>query len=91
MPVVTTFKTDWFRVINDITRSGIPLQKIARELDVSKSAIIGWKQGAAPNHHTGEALIDFWCYVTQRLRSELPAQVTSRRFVYAWRSKRLAP
>ena len=91
MPVVATFKTDWFRVINDITRSGIPLQEIARELDVSKSAIIGWKQGAAPNHHTGEALIDFWCYVTQRPRSELPAQVTSRRFVYAWRSKRLAP
>ena len=35
MPVVATFKTDWFRVINDITRSGIPLQEIARELDVS--------------------------------------------------------
>ena len=48
MPVVATFKTDWFRVINDITRSGIPLQEIARELDVSKSAIIGWKQGAPP-------------------------------------------
>ncbi|MDV0787362.1 hypothetical protein VC623_22400 [Citrobacter amalonaticus] len=89
MPVVATFKTDWFRVINDITRSGIPLQEIARELDVSKSAIIGWKQGAAPNHHTGESLIDFWCYVTQRPRAELPAQVTSRRFVYAWRTKRL--
>jgi transposase-like protein len=88
MPVVATFKTDWFRVINDITRSGIPLQEIARELDVSKSAIIGWKQGAAPNHHTGEALIDFWLRHTAPTL-ELPAQVTSRRFVYAWRTKRV--
>ncbi|WP_406706394.1 hypothetical protein [Sodalis sp.] len=53
MPVVATVKTDWFRVINDITRAGIPLQEIARELDVSKSAIIGWKQGAAPSQHHG--------------------------------------
>ncbi|WP_025245190.1 hypothetical protein [Candidatus Sodalis pierantonius] len=88
MPVVATVKTDWFRVINDITRAGIPLQEIARELDVSKSAIIGWKQGAAPNHHTGEALTDFWCYVMHRQRTELPVQVSSRRFVYAWRNKR---
>lgn len=89
MPVVATVKTDWFRVINDITRCGIPLQEIARELDISKSAIIGWKQGAAPNHHNGEALIDFWCYVTRRERVELPVQVSARRFVYAWRTKRV--
>ncbi|CDZ85381.1 hypothetical protein BN1086_03584 [Citrobacter koseri] len=85
MPVIATLKTDWFRVINDITRSGIPLQEIARELDVSKSALIGWKQGSAPNHHTGEALIDFWCLITQRQRADLPVLVSSRRFVYAKR------
>ena len=89
MPVVATVKTDWFRVINDITRCGIPLQEIARELDISKSAIIGWKHGAAPNHHNGEALIDYWCYVTHRERVELPVQVSARRFVYAWRTKRV--
>lgn len=88
MPVVATLKTDWFRIISDITRSGIPLQEIARELDVSKSAVIGWKQGAAPTHHTGEALIDFWCMVTQRARSEVPAQVTGRRFIYTRRGRR---
>ena len=88
MPVVATFKTDWFRVISDITRTGILLHEIARELDVSKSAIIGWKQGAAPNHHTGEALIDFWCYVTAPA-VRAAGEVTSRRFVYAWRTKRI--
>ncbi|EKZ6360727.1 TPA: hypothetical protein ACNVSH_004109 [Klebsiella aerogenes] len=81
MPVVVTVKTDWLRVVTDITNTGIPLQELATGLDVSKSALIGWKQGSSPNHHTGEALITFWCEVTHRHRSELPVQVIRRRFV----------
>ncbi|MBT0726806.1 hypothetical protein HGT73_05315 [Rosenbergiella australiborealis] len=91
MPTIATVKIDWFRVITDITRKGIPLQAIAKELDVSKSAIIGWKQGAAPNHHTGEALINFWCYVTHHERPELPVVVISKRFVYGWHRRAPTP
>ncbi|WP_447716867.1 hypothetical protein [Pluralibacter gergoviae] len=81
MPVVVTVKTDWLRVVTDITNTGISLQELAGGLDVSKSAVIGWKQGAAPNHHTGEALIAVWCKVTYRDRSKIPVRVVQRRFV----------
>ncbi|ARJ42896.1 hypothetical protein B1H58_13255 [Pantoea alhagi] len=82
MPVIATFKTDWFRVITDITRCGVPIHEIARELDVSKSAVIGWKQGAEPGHSKGEALIEFWRSVTHLSRERLPVNIVSRRFVY---------
>lgn len=56
MPVIATIKTDWFRVISDINRQGISLKEIARELDASKSAIIGWRVGAsARNPDTAKA------------------------------------
>ncbi|WP_368913484.1 hypothetical protein [Mixta calida] len=87
MPVVATIKTDWFRVISDINRQGISLKEIARELDVSKSAVIGWRAGAEPGHGKGEALIEFWQLVTRRPRDALPVNVTSRRFVYLGRDK----
>ena len=88
MPVVATLRVDWFRIITDITRSGVALYEIARELDVSKSTVVGWKQGSEPSHHAGEALIDFWCFITHRARAEAPVQVISRRFVYNHRSGR---
>ncbi|MGD8164956.1 hypothetical protein [Pantoea sp. FN0307] len=82
MPVIATIKTDWFRVISDINRQGISLKEIARELDVSKSAVIGWRAGAEPGHGKGEALSEFWQHVTQRPRDDLPVNVTGKRFVY---------
>ncbi|ARJ44307.1 hypothetical protein B1H58_14715 [Pantoea alhagi] len=76
-----------FRVISDINRQDISLKEIARELDVSKSAIIGWRAGAEPGHSKGEALIDFWLHVTHQSRDALPVNVTGRRFVYRGRDK----
>jgi hypothetical protein len=32
MPLVATFKTDWFRVITDLTRKNLTTQEIADEL-----------------------------------------------------------
>lgn len=46
-----------------MSRSGYSLQDIANELDVVASTLIGWKKGASPRHHTGEALIELWCRV----------------------------
>lgn len=45
MPVVVSYRYDWFRIIEDISREGLTLSDIAKELDVSKTAVIGWKQG----------------------------------------------
>ncbi|MGF6435675.1 hypothetical protein ABIC80_001304 [Kosakonia sp. 1610] len=82
MPVVVSYRVDWFRVIDDITRRGISLYEIAKWTDISKSALIGWKQGSHPSHHNGETLIDFWCMVTNKERKLLPQVVSKRRFVY---------
>lgn len=32
MPLVATFRTDWFRVITDLTRKNLTTQQIADEL-----------------------------------------------------------
>lgn len=81
MPVVITYRRDWFRIIDDISRAGITLRDMADDLEVAKSTLLGWKQGAEPAHHTGEALLDFWSHVTGRGRDEAPSQIASRRFI----------
>ncbi|HHT0354531.1 TPA: hypothetical protein ACTW1G_000275 [Klebsiella pneumoniae] len=72
MPLVATFRTDWFRVITDLTRKNLTTQQIADELGVSKSAVLGWKSGSEPRHGHGEALIALWCLATNSDRKKLP-------------------
>lgn len=81
MPVINIHKTDWFRVLNDISKAGYSLQKIAYELDVAASTLIGWKQGAVPKHHTGEALIAIWIRTTGLAREQLPVVVSKKAFI----------
>ncbi|EDQ2834614.1 hypothetical protein JQ91_002472 [Salmonella enterica subsp. enterica] len=81
MPVVVSYRCDWFRIIEDISRTGIPLAKVASEIEVSKSALLGWKSGAEPAHRAGERLIEFWCFAMERRREDLPVLVYSRRFM----------
>lgn len=81
MPVIQSVKVDWFRVLTDLTRAGCSLQQIADELDISKSTLLGWKQGASPRHHSGEALIELWCRIKERDRSDLPVYEYCRSFV----------
>ncbi|WP_228133787.1 hypothetical protein [Klebsiella aerogenes] len=72
MPLVATFRTDWFRVITDLTRKNLTTQQIADELGVSKSAVLGWKSGSEPRHGHGEALIALWCLATSSDRKKTP-------------------
>ncbi len=75
MPLVATFRTDWFRVITDINRTRMATQSIAEELGVSKSAVLGWKSGSEPRHGDGEALIALWCELTGGERENIPTLV----------------
>ena len=81
MPVVNIHKIDWFRLLSDMSRQGYSLQDIADELDVVASTLIGWKKGASPRHHTGEALIEMWCRVTGKCRQELPKERFVQKFI----------
>ena len=85
MPLVATFRTDWFRVITDLTRKNLTTQQIADELGVSKSAVLGWKSGSEPRHGHGEALIALWCLATSSDRKKLPTvlQLAERNAILA--------
>lgn len=82
MPIINISKIDWFRILSDMSRSGYSLQDIAEELDVVASTLIGWKKGASPRHHTGEALIALWCRVTHKSRDELPREKFVQKFIF---------
>ncbi|WHQ73439.1 hypothetical protein [Pantoea sp. Lij88] len=82
MPVINIHKIDWFRILTDMSRLGYSLQDIADELDVVASTLIGWKKGASPRHHTGEALIELWCRVTNKGRHEVPKEKYIQKFIF---------
>ncbi len=82
VPVINIHKIDWFRILTDLSRFGYSLQDIADELDVVASTLIGWKKGASPRHHTGEALIELWCRVTEKGRHELPKEKFIQKFIF---------
>ncbi|MBA5203078.1 hypothetical protein H2Y57_05175 [Pectobacterium aroidearum] len=82
MPLVATFRIDWFRVITDITRTGMATHHVARELGVSKSAVLGWKSGAEPKHGDGEALLALWCKTTGFERAKVPTVIYRQYWVF---------
>lgn len=63
---------DWFQVINEISRAGIPMQAISESIGVARTTLIGWKQGAEPRHSEGDRLLTFWTNVTGRDRTAVP-------------------
>ncbi|KFC08515.1 hypothetical protein GTGU_01432 [Trabulsiella guamensis ATCC 49490] len=68
-------QTNWRQVINDIHSSGASLLSIAESLNVAKTTLLGWREGATPNHHYGEALLELWCYTSRKSRNEAPTMV----------------
>lgn len=65
-------RIDWFRVITMVLRSGYSIQSAADSIDVARTTLIGWKQGAEPRYSEGERLVLLWCQITGLDRSSLP-------------------
>lgn len=80
----TPTRISWFRVFNELKAAGWSLYRIENELDIAKSTLNGWKDGAEPKHTDGEMLIKLWQIVTSKQRTELPIE---RRFQNAYRRK----
>lgn len=74
-------RVDWFRILDDLKRQGFSLYALEAHIAIPKSTLIGYKQGAEPNHMTGERLIAFWCQVMGMQRDLVP--MVSR---YDWRA-----
>lgn len=65
-------RIDWFRVITMVLRGGYSIQSAADVIDVARTTLIGWKQGAEPRYTEGERLVLLWMDVTKLDRSNLP-------------------
>lgn len=63
---------DWFQVISDLSRHGYSSKAIADRIEVPKSTLLGWKQGAEPRYSEGRRLIEFWCDITGKPETSLP-------------------
>ncbi|MDO8346378.1 MAG: hypothetical protein Q7S85_00610 [Rugosibacter sp.] len=65
-------RVDWFRILDDLKRQGFSLYALEAQVAIPKSTLIGYKQGAEPNHMTGERLIAFWRQAMGRPRELVP-------------------
>ncbi len=64
---------DWYRLISDITRTGISGYDLADQTGIARSTIMGWRDGIAnPKWDDGEVIIALWCRVKDLDRSLLP-------------------
>ena len=53
-------QVDWFRVVTELRGRGHSLETISKAIDVPKSTIHRWTDGAVPNYTDGLALMDLW-------------------------------
>lgn len=65
-------RTDWFRVLADLSKHRIGNRTVARRVHVSKGTVSNWKRGTEPRHSDGERLIALWCEITSQPRAKLP-------------------
>lgn len=67
-------RIDWFRVLIDLNRAGLPTSAVSQQLAIPLTTILGWKQGAEPRYADGESLLELWGRVLDRARERAPRQ-----------------
>lgn len=65
-------RIDWFRVLADLQRAGVPVKSVATMLRIPRSTMVGWRQGAEPKFVDGERLLQLWSGLTGRQQAEAP-------------------
>lgn len=65
-------RVDWFQVLTDLGRKGVPVLAVSSAIAVPQSTILGWKQGAEPKFADGEKLVALWLGLTERPIEQLP-------------------
>jgi hypothetical protein len=82
---VADSRIDWFQIVVDLGRAGLPTRSVAGQIGVPKATILGWKQGAEPKHADGERLLELWCRMTGRGREHLPRVASSAWWSSHWK------
>ena len=68
-----TAPINWPELITDLIRAQLTLTSIAKEIGVSRTAVVAYHNyGTTPLHATGERLIEVWCATTHRERTNAP-------------------
>ena len=69
------YVTDWAAIIEGLHRRGLTFLQLERSLGIPDTTLKRFRDGSTPRHHDGEKLIDFWCYITNSTREQLPLSV----------------
>lgn len=48
LPVLSTERRDWFRILRDLMAQGVSMSIVARKCDRHVTAVVGWAQGGDP-------------------------------------------
>ncbi|TDB26701.1 hypothetical protein ATCM_02995 [Stenotrophomonas sp. ATCM1_4] len=65
-------RVDWFQVLVDLGRCGVPASSAAAAIGISKTTVWGWKQGAEPKFADGEKLVALWAGITGKPAEAVP-------------------
>lgn len=65
-------RVDWFTVLLDLQRAGLPAMQVSQSTSIPKSTILGWKQGAEPKYADGEKIVKLWMRITGNARTAVP-------------------
>lgn len=70
-------RIDWWRMIEDLRRTGLSIESIADATKIPKSTLLGYRNlDAEPKHADGECLRRLWL---QRMVPPLPTKLGSVR------------
>ena len=67
--------TDWFMLITELMRTGIPMRKIGENMgmvQLTEAMLRHYRAGTEPAHWRGELLVTFWCKTTGKERELRP-------------------
>jgi hypothetical protein len=57
-------KTDWFKVITALERSGMSQEKIGKAVGRDHTMICRYKEGTEPKHSVGERILEMYRSLT---------------------------
>lgn len=51
---------NWFRVLVDLSQLGYSVADVGRKINLPRTTIVGWRNGAEPRFGDGEKLLRLW-------------------------------
>lgn len=65
-------RVDWFRLVTDLQYAGVSMREAARRIGVAEGQLRNLRKGGEPLYPRGDALIELWCEVLAKSRTDLP-------------------